>query len=100
VKFEVIHSQWSADGEVYSGGIHEIDLEPEHAPIFAGAAAAGAITLLGASPTERKLLAGHVESQKASESAYRAAQRDGRWHEGNLQQFELDVVNGVRRAEL
>lgn len=101
MKFEVIHSQWSADGEVYSGGIHDdVELTAEIAPLFAGAADAGSILILKASQAEIELLKGHVEPQKTGERAYRIAQKEGRWQEGNLEQFELDVANGVRSRDL
>lgn len=101
MKFGVTISKWGADdAAVFEGGVHELDLTPELAPVFAGAAAAGSIEILETTPAEDELLAGHVQSQVDGEAAYEAAQADGSWQEGNVEQFNLDVAAGLREETL
>lgn len=96
MKLEVLVTQWSAEGEVYAGGVHEI-AKPSKAllGLVAAAEAVGSIKVT-ASKDERRVMGASVESQSDSEAAYAKAQRDGRWHEGNYDAFMLDVEAGLR----
>lgn len=99
--FEVLHSQWAADGEVFAGGVHEIlKPTPEFLSLLAGAEAAGCVVVLDVSEQHRAKLDKHVQSQEDGEAAYASAVASGDWQEGNLQQFELDVAAGIRTDTL
>lgn len=100
MKLQVPIAQWACEDEVYSGGFHEVVVTPENAPLIAAAAAAGDVLLWEPSAEEELLLAGHVQSQEDGEAAYADAVASGEWHKANLAQFELDVENGDRVAEL
>src|SRR3954463_6627768 len=101
VSIEVLTAQWAADDDVYTGGVHaDVKITKKNAPLFAGAEAAGVIVVLDATDDTRALLAGHVQSQEDGEAEYERAQQDGRWSEGNVAQFDLDVASGVRSDSL
>lgn len=96
MKIEVLVTQWSAEGETFGGGAHEIAKPTKKLLGLAAAAeAAGSITV-SASKDERVTMTAAVESQSESEKAYAEAQRNGSWHEGNYDQFMLDVEQGLR----
>lgn len=96
MKFEVIYSQWAAEDQVFTGGVHEVEKPTEKLlRLAAGAEAAGSIRILSASAEHRSKLRKHVQSQADGEKAYSAAQADGSWQEGNLLQFETDVASGA-----
>lgn len=101
MRFEVVHSVWGADDEVFGGGVHEV-AKPTNKllALLAGAEAAGVVVVLEATDAERGKLDKGVQSQDDGEAAYEKAQADGSWHEGNLAQFELDVAAGQRTEEL
>jgi hypothetical protein len=100
MKFEVVHTVWGADDEVFGGGVHEV-AKPTAAflRLLAGAEAAGSVVILDHGG-HRKKLDSHVQSQAQGEKAYAAAQKSGDWHEGNLAQFELDVAAGRRTRDV
>jgi hypothetical protein len=91
MKFEVVHTVWGADDEVFGGGVHEV-AKPTAAflRLLAGAEAAGSVVILDAAG-HRKKLDGHVQSQAQGEKAYAAAQRSGAWHHGNVQQHIVEM---------
>jgi hypothetical protein len=101
IKFEVLPTVWGADGEEFGGGVHEV-AKPTAAflRLVAGAEAAGTVVVLEASDAHRAKLDSHVQSQEDGEAEYAKAQADGRWHEGNIEQFDLDVMSGVRTNDL
>lgn len=96
MKIEVLVTQWSAEGEVFPGGVHEI-AKPTKALLRLAAAAedVGSVKVT-ASKDERRVMSASLESQSDSEAAYAEAQRDGRWHEGNYDAFMADVEAGLR----
>lgn len=101
MKLKVVHTKWSAGGQTFAGGVHDdVKVTRKLAPLIAAAEHAGSIVVVSATREERKLLKPHVQSQADGEKAYAAAQKSGAWHEGNLEQFDLDVAAGVRSDDL
>jgi exosome complex RNA-binding protein Rrp42 (RNase PH superfamily) len=100
MRVEVIHSQFGLGPDVVLvGGSNDVGVTVENAPLLAGAASAGALLIVDATDDERALLAGHVQSQEDGEAAYAEAQADGRWHEGQAVQHELDEAAHVAARE-
>jgi hypothetical protein len=96
VKIEVLVSQWSADDEVFPGGVHEIAKPTKSFLRLAASAEAEGSIKVSASKEERSSMSAHIESQGDSEVAYAEAQRDGRWHEGQYDQFAAEVEQGLK----
>lgn len=91
MKFEVVYTQWSADGKLYGGGVHEVEKPSKKLlGLLAAAEDAGSVRIVEASRAERSALKGHVQTQADGEKAYAKAQADGSWHEGNRLQYEHD----------
>jgi len=99
MKIEVLVSQWSAEGQTFAGGVHEIEKPTKKLLGLVGAAPDTTLTVLSASKDERAALKAAVESQAKSEKRYAQAQRDGSWHAGNYDQYLLDVENGSREPD-
>lgn len=99
MKIEVLVTQWGADGEVFVGGVHEIEKPTKKLlRLVAGAEAAGSVKAT-ASKEERAAIDAAVEAQTDSEAAYEKAQANGSWHEGNYDQFASEVAQGLRDSD-
>jgi hypothetical protein len=106
VAFEVVHSQWAAEDEVFAGGTHTVE-DPSAAflSLLAAAASSGSVLL---PPEHAAIVDEHVQSQADGEAALAAAMGEwispgrwsGEWHEANLAQFALDVESGQRLPTL
>jgi hypothetical protein len=96
VKLEVLVTQWTAEGETFGGGVHEIGKPTQKFLRLAAAAEDAGSIKVTASKEERTVMTAAVESQSDSEAAYAKAQRDGSWHGGNYDQFMLEVEQGLR----
>lgn len=96
MKIEVLHTQWTAEGEKFHGGVHEVDAPSREFLALAAAAEASGSISVDASEEERAIMDASVESQADSEAAYAKAQEDGSWHGGNYDQFMLEVEQGLR----
>jgi hypothetical protein len=97
MKINVVYSLWGADELAFDGGVHDVTVigdgtaeSPYLSPaVVGGAEASGVIEVVEATSEERAALDAAVQSQEDGEAAYAAAQEDGSWHEGNLEQFLL-----------
>lgn len=94
---------WSDPDEavVLPGGDHalpndKVNLTADLVRALACAEKTGAVEILEADAQAKKTLAGAVESDEASAKALDKAMADGRWQEGNVVQYELDVAAGAR----
>jgi hypothetical protein len=115
LRFEVLNSSWTADGEEFAGGEHLVeDASDDLVRLAAGAHAAGAIRL-----DDDSVVADHVEDDEVSLQKLQEAMgewipavRDphtnavlepgrwsGEWHEGNVANTTLGAT-GVGVAEI
>lgn len=118
MRFDVLHTQWAAEGEVFAGGIHEIEKPTaDFLRLVAGAESAGSVVVLDVADAHRAKIEKAVQSQEDGEAAYAEAQGDwiepvkddaglilahgrwsGPWHDANVEQYDLDVLSGARET--
>jgi hypothetical protein len=89
---------WAGDltigKQTFEVGTHEVKADAKLARALAGAEGAGGITLIdGDLPDD------HVESDEDSLKALEQAQADGRWQQGNLEDFIAVKGNSIREME-
>lgn len=101
----VLASQWAwsdpDEAIVLAGGDHalpsdDVKLTADLARAIACGVMAGALEVLEADPQADKAIRAAVERHNDSLKAQARAVADGRWQEGNLAAFDLDVAAGAR----
>lgn len=100
MKIEVLTTQWTHDGGVLAGGVHEVEKPTKKLLRAAAAAEHAGVVKVTASKDERAEMNSAVQSQSDGEKALEAAMDSGDWHEGNRAQHELDRAAGAPTGDV